>query len=177
MKRRDFLRSAALGTAGVVSAKELLSSDTRSAPVIKPALATGGADYSPATGQKRTAIPSACWQCVSCCPIVGFVEDGRLVKIEGNPLSSSTRGRLCPRGQAGINQVYDPDRLLHPLKRAGSRGEGKWEQISWDKALDLLLGHLDPLLEGSPLIDEVGHELGGVHLAPRHHGEVDPIGL
>ncbi len=139
MKRRDFLRSAALGTAGVVSAKELLSSDTRSAPVIKPALATGGADYSPATGQKRTAIPSACWQCVSCCPIVGFVEDGRLVKIEGNPLSSSTRGRLCPRGQAGINQVYDPDRLLHPLKRAGSRGEGKWEQISWEEALDLLV--------------------------------------
>jgi len=132
--------TAALGAAGVVTGRKALAADTpRSTSQVRD-LETGGLDYSPGTGEQRTAVPSACWQCVSCCPIVGFLENGRLAKIEGNPRSLSTRGRLCARGQAGINQVYNPDRLLHPLKRAGKRGEGKWEEISWDEALDLLVG-------------------------------------
>ena len=63
------------------------------------------------------------------------MEDGKLVKIGGQPASIRTEGKLCAKGQAGVNQVYDPDRVLYPLKRIGARGEGKWKRISWDDAL------------------------------------------
>ena len=102
------------------------------------ALTEGGKDFS-AEGKQRKAIPSACWQCVTRDGIVGYVEDGRLVKVEGNPELPRTNGKLCARGQAGVNVVYNPDRLLSPLKRVGKRGEGKWKKISWDEALNLLV--------------------------------------
>ena len=48
----------------------------------------------------------------------------------------ASRGRNCAKGPATLNQINDPDRILYPLKRTGKRGEGKWEQVSWDQALD-----------------------------------------
>ena len=99
----------------------------------------GGKDFSPETKKERKAIPSACWQCVARDAILCYVEDGRLVKIEGNPKSIRNRGVICSKGQAGINQVYDPDRILYPMVRAGKRGEGKWKRVSWDQALGLLV--------------------------------------
>ncbi|MCP4228552.1 MAG: molybdopterin-dependent oxidoreductase [bacterium] len=110
-----------------------------------------GESYSPKTAKKREGIPSSCWQCVSRDAITGYIEDGRLVKIEGNSKSIRNRGKICSKGQAGINQVYDPDRILYPLKRVGKRGEGKWKQITWDEALNELTGRLKKLLdEGTP---------------------------
>src|SRR5207247_6066092 len=55
------------------------------------------------------------------------------------------RGKLCTRGQAAAEITYHPDRVGHPLKRAGARGEGKFEEISWDQALDELVSKLDAL--------------------------------
>ncbi|MHB1421033.1 MAG: molybdopterin-containing oxidoreductase family protein, partial [Bacillota bacterium] len=81
-------------------------------------------------------MPSTCLQCVSVCGIIGYVENNRLVKIEGNPAHPNSRGRICAKGQAGVNQAYDPDRILYPMKRAGNRGEGKWIRISWNDALN-----------------------------------------
>jgi len=79
------------------------------------------------------------------------VEKGRLVKIEGQPSSIRTDGTLCAKGQAGVNQIYDPDRILQPLRRTGKRGEGQWEKISWDAALGELTGRLKKLRdEGHP---------------------------
>src|SRR6185295_8688606 len=56
----------------------------------------------------------------------------------GNPEHPGSRGRNCAKGPATLNQVTDPDRILYPLKRAGKRGEGKWEQTTWDEALDTI---------------------------------------
>jgi anaerobic selenocysteine-containing dehydrogenase len=64
------------------------------------------------------------------------VVDGRAVKIEGNPVSENNKGKLCPKGQAGLQFLYDPDRIKGPLKRTGDRGTGQYEQISWDQALN-----------------------------------------
>lgn len=89
-------------------------------------------------GAQLRAVPTSCLQCVAICGVVGFVEDGRLVKIDGNPDVPNNRGMICAKGQAGINQVYDPDRLLHPLVRVGKRGEGRWRRISMKEALDLV---------------------------------------
>ncbi|MBI5083150.1 MAG: molybdopterin-dependent oxidoreductase [Acidobacteria bacterium] len=119
------------------TAKRLIGGKSPRSP--KRELQSGNRDTSPATKKDRVAIPSLCWQCVTQDPIIGYLENGRLVKIEGNPAAGSSRGKICAKGQAGINQVYNPDRLLHPIKRTGKRGEGRWQRISWDEALDLLI--------------------------------------
>jgi anaerobic selenocysteine-containing dehydrogenase len=56
-------------------------------------------------------------------------------KIEGNPLDPVSGGRLCARGQAAVQGLYHPDRLLGPRKHAGERGSGQFEAISWDEAM------------------------------------------
>src|SRR4030042_636021 len=83
------------------------------------------------TAGKPVSIASTCLLCPAGCGIVGEVADGRLVKIVGNPKHPNNRGKICSRGHAGINALYDPDRLLYPMKRSGGRGEGKWARITW----------------------------------------------
>ena len=83
-------------------------------------------------------IASMCEMCVWRCGLLAKVKDGRVVKLEGNPDHPHSKGKLCPRGQAGLMNTYDPDRVLTPLVRVGNRGEGKFRKASWDEALDLV---------------------------------------
>ncbi len=94
--------------------------------------------YKSRSGAWRTAVPSTCMQCIAACGIIGYRENGRIVKIEGNPYCANNRGMICAKSQAGVNQVYDPDRVLYPLLRVGKRGEGKWKRIPMKEALDLV---------------------------------------
>ncbi len=87
-------------------------------------------------------IPGMCQLCSTVCGIIGYVKDDRLIKVEGNPNDPNSRGHLCARGHAALNHLYHPERLLYPLKRVGSRGEGKWKRISWDEALDEIAAKL-----------------------------------
>ena len=80
-------------------------------------------------------IPTMCLNCSTVCGMIAKVENGRILKLEGNPRDPNSRGKLCAKGQAAINMVEDPDRILHPMKRIGPRGSGKWERISWDQAI------------------------------------------
>ena len=139
--RRDLFKLAAAGTAVLASGAAV----TSRALAGTVDFAKGGKDYSPATGAERQMIASACWSCVTRDSMVGFVENGRLVKLEGHPDSIRGRGKICSKGAAGINQLYDPDRVLYPMKRAGKRGEGKWKRISWDEALTEVAGRLKKL--------------------------------
>ena len=83
-------------------------------------------------------IKSNCRGCHGGCGVLVHVEDGRITKIEGNPDFPTNHGAMCSRGLAFAKLIYHPDRLVHPMKRAGQRGEGKWQQISWDEALDTI---------------------------------------
>jgi len=74
-----------------------------------------------------------CRMCPAGCGIIVRVMEGRAKKIEGNPVYPVNRGRLCARGQAGLQAVYHPDRLTRPLLR--DRSNGKLKEISWDEAL------------------------------------------
>ena len=87
-----------------------------------------------------TLVPTTCFNCESACGLLAYVdtETGRVRKFEGNPEHPGSRGRNCAKGPATLNQVTDPDRILYPLRRAGKRGEGRWERITWDEALDAL---------------------------------------
>ena len=86
--------------------------------------------------KNATKIPGMCQLCSTICGTIGYVKEGRLIKIEGNPNDPNSRGYLCARGHAGLNHLYHPERLLYPMKRVGERGEGKWKRVSWDEALD-----------------------------------------
>ena len=81
---------------------------------------------------------SFCEMCSSRCPIEARVIDGKNVFIQGNRKASGTKTSLCARGGSGHNQLYDPQRVVKPLIRAGERGENKWREASWDEALDLV---------------------------------------
>jgi len=85
-------------------------------------------------------VPTTCFNCESACGLLAYVDRDSLQvkKFEGNPEHPGSRGRNCAKGPATINQLTDPDRILYPLKRAGARGEGRWERISWDEALDTI---------------------------------------
>lgn len=82
-------------------------------------------------------VPTICFNCESACGLLAYVdkETGQIAKFEGNPKHPASRGRLCAKGPATINQIHDPDRILYPMKRVGPRGGGKWERISWDEVL------------------------------------------
>ena len=85
-----------------------------------------------------TLVPTVCFNCESACGLLAYVDKTtyEIKKFEGNPAHPGSRGRNCAKGPATHNQIYDPERILYPLKRVGERGEGKWERISWDQALE-----------------------------------------
>ena len=87
--------------------------------------------------EHHTLVPTTCFNCEAACGLLAHInhETGRIDKIEGNPLHPASRGRNCAKGPATLNQVYDPERILHPLRRIGARGSGQWERVSWDEAL------------------------------------------
>src|SRR4030067_3581682 len=126
LKRRDFLKIGAAATATVALGPKVLKAME---------FADGGVTASHVTGAPRVeAVPYTCLQCNIEDGGLAFIEDGRVVKLEGNPKHPGNRGKLCAKGNAGINGLYDPDRILYPMRRVGKRGEGKWKRVSWDEA-------------------------------------------
>lgn len=90
-------------------------------------------------------IPTMCLNCSTVCGMIAKVKDGKLLKLEGNPKDPNSKGKLCAKGQAAINMVEDPDRLLYPMKRVGPRGSGQWEQITWEEAIETVAARLRTL--------------------------------
>lgn len=88
---------------------------------------------------------SACLICPSRCGIRGRLVDGRLVRIDGNRLHPLSRGGLCPRGVAGVQMLYHPERLAGPMVRRGPRGGGQWEPVTRDDAIARIAERLGEL--------------------------------
>lgn len=122
MERRKFLKFAAGGAAGITAAASagyfLLTPPPTAAPPF------------------RAEIPTTCEMCVNKCSMIAVVEGGVIRKLNPNPENPKSRNMLCARGNAGIQQVYDPARLKRPLIRTGARGEGRFRAASWDEAFD-----------------------------------------
>ncbi|HZI93933.1 MAG TPA: molybdopterin-dependent oxidoreductase [Patescibacteria group bacterium] len=91
-----------------------------------------------------TLVPTICFNCEAACGLLAYVdkETQKIRRFEGNPLHPGSRGRNCAKGPATINQINDPERILHPMRRAGKRGEEKWERVTWDAALDDIAGRI-----------------------------------
>jgi thiosulfate reductase/polysulfide reductase chain A len=135
MKRRDFLKLC-LGSISAFLFHQYLGLSAYAKEVF------GGKQVSRYTKKFLKGIPSICQLCPAHCGIIGFLEGDQLVKIGGNPKHPNNLGKLCARGLAGINMVYNPDRITSPLIRIGERGKGKWEKISWEKAYNEITSRL-----------------------------------
>lgn len=92
-------------------------------------------------------LKSACRMCHGGCGCLVYVENGKITRIKGDPASPLNRGKMCVKGQASIEHLYNPARLKYPLKRVGKRGEGKWERISWDDALGEIVKNINEVKE------------------------------
>jgi len=84
----------------------------------------------------ETFVPSTCTLCPAHCGIRARLIDGKLTRIDGNPLHPVSKGGLCAKGRAGLQLYYHPGRLTGPLQRVGALGSHRFEAISWDGALD-----------------------------------------
>ena len=87
--------------------------------------------------QGRRRLKVVCpHDCPDTCVMTVDVEGGKAVAIGGDPEHRFTRGFLCAKVNQYLDRVYSPDRVLHPLRRVGAKGEGRFARVSWDQALD-----------------------------------------
>ena len=126
LSRRNFLKLGAV-TAGALTVGQMLP------PMVAQAAREAGLVNASGNG----FVPSMCEMCVWRCGLIAKIRNGRVVKLDGNPDHPHSRGHLCVRGQSGLMNTYDPDRVLNPLIRVGKRGEGLFREATWEEALDL----------------------------------------
>jgi thiosulfate reductase / polysulfide reductase chain A len=127
ISRRDFLKMGGAAAAVLAVGK-----------FIPPRVAQAALSTGQVNAQGDGEIATTCEMCVWRCGVLAKVREGKVVKLDGNPDHPHSKGKLCPRGQAGLMTTYDPDRVLSPLVRTGKRGEGKFREASWDEALDIV---------------------------------------
>jgi len=92
--------------------------------------------------QPDEIVPGGCNICFNCCPVKYHLKDGKLVRVTGNEDDPQWKGKICPKSQFLLQLHNSDDRLQYPMKRVGARGEGKFERISWDQALDEIAAKL-----------------------------------
>ncbi|SFV66951.1 polysulfide reductase, subunit A [hydrothermal vent metagenome] len=151
ISRRKFLQgSVALSIVGgtAVSTTSLLSGEQEEHHTLPENITT-----KTGTG-KAENIPFLCGICVNKCAGFARVENGVITKLNPNPYFPKSRNMLCPRGNAGIQTTYDPDRLKYPLIRIGERGDGKYKRVSWDEAYEAILNGTDKFKGIKHILDE-----------------------
>lgn len=137
LSRREFLvmAASAVGSTTALAGLQKLLQDAE-----RPTAST-----TLITGSEESIVPGVCLLCPSGCGVLARVSGGRVVKLEGNPMHPINLGALCPKGQAAPELLYNPDRLSGPLRRAGERGAGRWEPVSWDEAIGAVAQKLSEL--------------------------------
>lgn len=146
IQRRTFLKYAAAGAAATALSQYL-------SPVLTAKQTEQRPYVDRCTGKKVSGTHSTCTGCGAGCGIIAYVRDGQLMKIGGNPAHPVNRGTLCLVGQAGLYNLYDPERVTTPRVRLGKRGRGLWKEISWDEAIATLAEKIK-YLRGKGLILE-----------------------
>lgn len=150
ISRRDFLKFGLL-TGGLLTGGYKISESVASLRGSKVA------------SPQYKYVPNLCEVCFWNCNLFAVVANGKIVGLEGNPLSQRGRGMLCGRGNAGMSLVYNPDRLKKPLLNTGKRGDPKWREVSWDEALNFVADKLKDIISkyGPESVALYSHGSGG----------------
>lgn len=138
VSRRDFLKMTAaisIGVSTMAFSTPLFASVSgkQFEEDLKALIASRKKDFIDYSRAKAT--PTICFGCTTSCGVIGWVQDGKVRKIEGNPLDPNSKGNICSKANGMISYTYYPERLLYPIKRVGKRGEGKWRRVRWDEAI------------------------------------------
>jgi anaerobic selenocysteine-containing dehydrogenase len=163
--RRGFLK---IGTAGAIAAALTGCQRPRRWVVLEPFVRPPEEQV---TGV-ATWYATTCRQCPAGCGVMARVMNGRAVKLEGNPEHPLNRGKLCARGQAALQGLYNPDRLNGPVRQS-QRGTRRYEAIGWDEALNALLAGMQSA--GSGLAVWLGSTTSG-HLVDLFRRWADVLG-
>jgi thiosulfate reductase/polysulfide reductase chain A len=143
LKRREFLKTSAAVAAGVglASSSAFGLSAYEDAEDLKA--------QKEAEIKNAKYIPTFCGMCVNMCGFIARNVDGKIKKLDPNPLFTKSRSFACARGNAGIAAAYDPDRAKvgQPLIRVGKRGEGKFKKVSWEEAYEYIRQKIVKILE------------------------------
>ena len=101
--------------------------------------------------ESTTVVRGACpHDCPDTCALLTTVENGRAVKVQGNPDHPMTDGVLCTKVARYAERTYHPDRIQQPLKRVGPKGSGQFQPVSWDEALDDIAMRLTAIAQRDP---------------------------
>ena len=138
VNRRDFLRFTAGGAAGLAASGVSLQGIS----TLNAAITAGERDVP--RGPEAWSL-SVCSLCPGGCGLRVRTIGKRAVKIQGNPLHPVSHGGLCPRGLAGLQLLYHPDRLVTPLENVGSRSNPEWREVSWEEAIAKVVARLQAL--------------------------------
>ncbi len=148
MTRRGFLNTAAISAAALsipFSLKRSVASDNKS------------------NNDKKIHISQNwCEMCFWGCGVTAYNREGRVFKLEGQPKCPKNYGKLCARGNSGIYQLYDPDRLKKPLIRTGKRGEGKFREATYEEAIAYVAEKTNKAIEeyGKGTVSLIAHGSG-----------------
>src|SRR5690606_21888211 len=95
----------------------------------------------------QTVVRSVCpLDCPDTCSLAATLKEGRIVRVDGDPDHPITRGTICHKARHFPSRVYHPDRVLHPLKRTGRKGEGAFTRITWEEALDEITRRMQEII-------------------------------
>lgn len=133
IKRRSFLKGSA-ATAAVVGVGAAFPGSMLT--TMKPEEARAAKD--PKSNEEKIYLGICRGNCGGACPMNVHVRNGKIVKTSVFEDEEPDNNRLCQRGLTHAQRVYSPDRAKYPLRRVGERGEGKWERITWDEAIDTI---------------------------------------
>ena len=139
ISRRKFLHgSVALTVFGSMAATDIFSQEEE----------RGELTLTTKTGSgEARSVPTLCEMCVNKCAALARVEKGVVTKLDPNPYFPKSRNMLCARGNAGIQALYDPDRLKYPMIRVGAKGEGKFKRVTWDEAYEYIKAQTVKILD------------------------------
>lgn len=133
--RRDFLKYSAAGASILAMDHYLGGLSAATVAQEKPYVNRN-------TGKRVTGIQTTCAGCAAGCGVIAYVNDGMLMKLQGNPAHPVNKGKLCIVGEAAFYSGTDPERVTSPLVRTGKRGQGSFKEISWSEASSMLAGKL-----------------------------------
>jgi anaerobic selenocysteine-containing dehydrogenase len=143
-------------------------------------------ELSAVSGEK--IVPTFCHGCGAAktrCGILCHIKDGEFIRVEGNPEALNNWGygctSLCAKGNAAVQYLYSPNRLKYPMKRVGEKGEGRFQRITWDEALDIIAKKLNETKEKYgpesyavlspefwPVLGTLGRRFLNVHGSPNY---------
>ncbi len=120
--RRDFIKATALATLSASVGLKLSYTKAKAED-----------------SQDVKFVPNICGMCPAMCSIRVEVRDGKVHRIHGTPDHPVNNGKICARGNSGVERLYNPDRLKKPLIRTGEKGTWSFREASWDEAIDLIV--------------------------------------